>query len=79
MAEIGQRMRVGVAALGKAKTIVQMVAISVLLFQHPSYPLLRFPLYEFGRWLLIAAAVLTLWSAFLYLRAAWPLLRDADR
>jgi CDP-diacylglycerol--glycerol-3-phosphate 3-phosphatidyltransferase len=76
MAEIGQRMRVGVAALGKIKTIVQMVAISVLLFQHPNFPLLPLPLYEFGRWLLVAAAVLTLWSAVLYLRAAWPLLRD---
>jgi CDP-diacylglycerol--glycerol-3-phosphate 3-phosphatidyltransferase len=76
MAEIGQRMRVGVATLGKVKTIVQMVAISVLLFQHPNFPLLPLPLYELGRWLLVAAAVLTLWSAVLYLRVAWPLLRD---
>jgi CDP-diacylglycerol--glycerol-3-phosphate 3-phosphatidyltransferase len=79
MAVIGQRMKVGVATLGKVKTIVQMVAISVLLFQHPSYPLLRLPLYEIGRWLLVAAAVLTLWSAILYLRAAWPTLRDSSR
>jgi len=79
MAVIGQRMKVGVATLGKIKTIVQMVAISVLLFQHPSYPLLRLPLYEVGRWLLIAAAVLTLWSAALYVRAAWPTLRDSSR
>jgi CDP-diacylglycerol--glycerol-3-phosphate 3-phosphatidyltransferase len=79
MAEIGQRMRVGVAALGKVKTIVQMVAISVLLFQHPSNPLLGLPLYELGQWLLIAAAALTLWSAAAYLRAAWPLMRDASR
>jgi CDP-diacylglycerol--glycerol-3-phosphate 3-phosphatidyltransferase len=77
MAGLGQRVKVGVAALGKVKTIVQMVAISVLLFQHPSFPLLPLPLYELGRWLLIVAAVLTLWSAVIYLRAAWPLVRDA--
>jgi CDP-diacylglycerol--glycerol-3-phosphate 3-phosphatidyltransferase len=77
MAGLGQRVKVGVATLGKVKTIVQMVAISVLLFQHPSFPLLPLPLYELGRWLLIVAAVLTLWSAVVYLRAAWPLVRDA--
>ncbi|MFN7550157.1 MAG: CDP-diacylglycerol--glycerol-3-phosphate 3-phosphatidyltransferase [Pseudomonadota bacterium] len=76
MAAIGERMAVGVAAIGKIKTIVQMVAISVLLFQHPKFPLLALPLYETGRWLLVGAAVLTLWSAAQYLKAAWPLIRD---
>jgi CDP-diacylglycerol--glycerol-3-phosphate 3-phosphatidyltransferase len=79
MAEIGQRMRVGVAMLGKVKTIVQMVAISVLLFQHPANPLLGLPLYTVGQALLVVAAVLTLWSAVAYLRAAWPLMRDSAR
>jgi CDP-diacylglycerol--glycerol-3-phosphate 3-phosphatidyltransferase len=76
MAVIGERVKVGVATIGKIKTIVQMVAISVLLFQHPKFPLLPLPLYEIGRWLLIVAAVLTLWSAAQYLGAAWPLMRD---
>jgi CDP-diacylglycerol--glycerol-3-phosphate 3-phosphatidyltransferase len=76
MAVIGERVKVGVAMIGKVKTIVQMVAISVLLFQHPRFPLLPLPLYEIGRWLLIGAAVLTLWSAAQYLAAAWPLMRD---
>ncbi len=77
MAEIGQRTRVGVAALGKVKTIVQMVAISILLFQHPANPLLNVPLYAVGQGLLVIAAVLTLWSAIAYLRAAWPSMRDS--
>jgi CDP-diacylglycerol---glycerol-3-phosphate 3-phosphatidyltransferase len=76
MAVIGQRVKVGVATIGKIKTIVQMVAISVLLFQHPKFPLLALPLYEIGRWLLVVAAVLTLWSAAQYLAAAWPIIRD---
>ena len=72
MAEIGQRTTVRVAGLGKFKTVLQMVAIIILLLQH------RYagrPLYEFGKYLLVAAAVITLWSGFVYLRAAWPLMR----
>lgn len=76
MAEIGQRARVSVAGLGKFKTVLQMVAIVILLLQH------RYagrPLYEVGKYLLIAAAVITLWSGFVYLRAAWPLLLAEGR
>lgn len=72
MAEIGQRTTVRVAGLGKFKTVLQMVAIIILLLQH------RYagrPLYEFGKYLLVVAAVITLWSGFVYLRAAWPLMR----
>ena len=72
MAMIGERTRVNVAGLGKLKTGVQMTAIAVLLMQH------RFvgrPLYNFGKVLLVAAAVLTIWSAVVYLRAAWPVMR----
>ncbi len=73
MAMIGERTRVNVATLGKVKTGVQMTAIAVLLMQH------RFvgrPLYNFGKLLLVAAAVLTIWSAVIYLRAAWPVMRS---
>ena len=73
MAAIGERTKVGVAWLGKVKTVVQMIAIIILLMQH------RYvgkPLYWFGKALLIAAAALTIWSAFVYLRAAWPVIRS---
>lgn len=75
MAEIGQRAKVGVATIGKIKTIVQMVALVVLLHQH-DVPELR--LYRIGEYLLVAAATLTIWSALVYVRAAWPVLRDRD-
>ena len=75
MAEIGQRARVGVATLGKIKTIVQMIALVVLLHLH-DFPELR--LYRIGEYLLVAAATLTIWSALVYVRAAWPVLRDRD-
>lgn len=73
MAEIGQRARVGVAMIGKIKTAMQIVAIIVLLHQR-DFPELRY--YRIGEGLLVIAAVLTIWSGLLYVRAAWPILRQ---
>lgn len=75
MAELGQRAKVGVAWIGKFKTAMQIIAIVVCLHQR-DLPELR--LYRIGEGLLIVAAVLTIWSGFLYVRAAWPIMRDAD-
>ena len=72
MAELGQRAKVKVAAIGKFKTIVQMVALICLLYQEP---FLGLPMFMIGEWLLAAAALLTLWSGLAYLRAAWPILK----
>ncbi len=73
MAQIGERSKVNVAALGKFKTILQMVAIVILLWRQPLENLPQ--LYEVGQVLLGIAAVLTIWSAVLYLRAAWPAMK----
>jgi len=82
MAGVGQRTTVKVAVIGKVKTIVQMVALLCLLYAlTPPAPLvqtnpwLRQEIFLLGDWLLAAAAVLTLWSGLIYLRAAWPTLR----
>ena len=75
MAEIGQRARVRVAGIGKIKTIVQMVALVMLLYYKPIGPL---PILQIGEGLLAVAAALTLWSGFAYLRAAWPVMGEAD-
>ena len=83
MAEIGQRARVAVATVGKIKTVVQMVALICLLYSitpeggrvvHPE-PWLADLVFHVGDWLLAASALLTLWSGYEYLRAAWPSLR----
>lgn len=85
MAEIGQRARVKVAAIGKLKTIVQMVALSCLLYSvtPPGRPRsdiwLGSVVFHIGDWLLAAAAMLTLWSGLQYLHAAWPALREDER
>jgi CDP-diacylglycerol--glycerol-3-phosphate 3-phosphatidyltransferase len=85
MAELGQRATVKVAAIGKIKTVVQMAALLCLLYSvtpdKPPRPAawLGEPIFHIGDWLLAAAALLTLWSGLLYLRAAWPALRDDAR
>jgi CDP-diacylglycerol--glycerol-3-phosphate 3-phosphatidyltransferase/cardiolipin synthase len=69
MAELGARARVAVSMVGKFKTTAQMVAIFLLVFR---LDLLGLPLYRVGCVLLYVAALLTLWSMVIYLRAAWP-------
>ena len=84
MAELGQRAKVKVATIGKIKAIVQMVALTFLLYFEP----LRFtvggrtwsvPVFVIGDWMLAVAALLTLWSGLAYLHAAWPALREDGR
>lgn len=67
MAELGQRASVAVSYIGKIKTTLQMVALMVLLVDLPS-------LYSIGYFALAGAALLTLWSMVLYLKAASPFL-----
>jgi CDP-diacylglycerol--glycerol-3-phosphate 3-phosphatidyltransferase len=75
MAEIGQRKKVEVSQLGKWKTTAQMLAIIILLLGMDVWP--QF-LKSFGQFLLLVAAVLTLWSMVVYLRAALPVIKNAD-
>lgn len=72
MAEIGERRKVAVSQLGKIKTILQIVGLSMMLYRAP---LLGLPLYNVGVVLTELAAAATLVSMVAYLRAAWPELR----
>jgi CDP-diacylglycerol--glycerol-3-phosphate 3-phosphatidyltransferase len=69
MAELGERATVAVSWMGKVKTAAQMAAIVLLLLHIPVY---GFDAHLWGTVLLVAAALLTLWSMTLYLRAALP-------
>ena len=73
MAEIGARKAVAVSGLGKIKTTAQMIALLLMIAREPWYGL---PVYTVGVVALYVAAVLTLWSMVLYLRAAWPALTE---
>ncbi|MCA3214425.1 MAG: CDP-diacylglycerol--glycerol-3-phosphate 3-phosphatidyltransferase [Burkholderiales bacterium] len=72
MAQIGASASVAVNALGKLKTIMQMVAIPVLLFHDPLLGLI--PVAQIGTLLLYMAAGLTVYSMLYYLKLAWPYL-----
>jgi len=74
MAELGARGKVAVSSMGKLKTGFQMTGLSMMLFRENLFGL---PIYELGLYCLILAAVLTLWSMVVYLRAAWPDLRGS--
>jgi CDP-diacylglycerol--glycerol-3-phosphate 3-phosphatidyltransferase len=72
MAEMGQRGKVAVSALGKYKTILQIIGLSMMLYR---WDILGLPIFAIGAALTVIAAALTLISMFSYLRAAWPELR----
>lgn len=74
MATIGASQSVAVSSLGKIKTISQMVAIPMLLYYDTLFGLLDTRI--IGMWLLLLAAVLTVWSMLYYLRRAWPLIKE---
>ena len=72
MAELGERSKVAVTGIAKLKTIFQLVGVGAMLFTYPIFGIL--PAYGIGFVLVTAAAVLTVWSMYLYLKAAWPAL-----
>ena len=75
MAEVGARAQVAVSMIGKIKTTVQMTAIIMMIYRAD---ILGLPVYTVGYVLLYLAAILTLWSMMVYLRAAWPNLSGSD-
>ncbi|MES2935014.1 MAG: CDP-diacylglycerol--glycerol-3-phosphate 3-phosphatidyltransferase [Pseudomonadota bacterium] len=74
MAQIGASKSVAVSSLGKIKTAAQMIAIPMLLYGEVLFGLIDTRIW--GAWLLVVAAVLTVWSMFYYLQRAWPLIKD---
>jgi CDP-diacylglycerol--glycerol-3-phosphate 3-phosphatidyltransferase len=73
MSEIGEQALLKVSGVGKLKTIFQMTAIGVLLY-HENMGWI--PIALIGELLLYTAAALTLWSMWVYLKSAWPVISD---
>ena len=69
MAHIGKSKSVAVNILGKFKTVAQLVAIPFLLYNGMLFGILDTN--QAGRWLIWAAAIITMWSMVVYLQAAW--------
>src|ERR1700745_3335494 len=72
MAEIGARRKVAVSQLGKYKTILQIIGLSMMLYR---WTLFGLHTYAVGVVLAVVAAAATLVSMLVYLRAAWPELK----
>ncbi|MBY6063047.1 CDP-diacylglycerol--glycerol-3-phosphate 3-phosphatidyltransferase [Pseudidiomarina sediminum] len=72
MAQIGKHDQVKVSNLGKIKTTAQMVAIGSLIWEANTFVIVVATI------LLYVAFVLSLWSMWEYLRAAWSDLSQVD-
>ena len=73
MASIGARAAVAVNELGKWKTAVQMIALPMLLFNGV---IIGINTRVVGTWLIYVAAALTVISMAVYLKGAYPTLRE---
>ena len=73
MAEIGKRTSVAVSRLGKVKTTIQMLALIVLLYCDATTNAI---IVMIGYVLLYLAAVLTIWSMMIYIKTAWPEMKE---
>jgi len=73
MSDVGARAKVAVSTIGKIKTVAQMLAIIFLLYKSDLW---FFPTEMVGKVLLYIAAILTLWSMFMYLKSAWAILKE---
>lgn len=79
MAELGERTSVAVSYIGKVKTTFQMIAIFCLLAIDLDPATDENWLLVLSYLMLYAAAILTLWSMFIYLRAAWVVIKEQDK
>ena len=74
MASVGDRTSVAVSYVGKIKTTMQMTGLSLMIWRND---IVGVDVYAIGFVLLLVAAGLTMWSMWVYLRAAWPALSRA--
>ncbi len=76
MATIGELANVRVSVAGKVKTVLQMFGIAFMIYRND---FMGIPVYQLGFVLLVLAAIMTIWSMFFYLKAAWPFIKhDPD-
>jgi CDP-diacylglycerol--glycerol-3-phosphate 3-phosphatidyltransferase len=71
MAGLGSSTAVRVSFIGKAKTTTQLISLLFMIYSEPFYDL---PIFEIGLLGYYAAAILTIYSMIIYLKAAWPVI-----
>ena len=71
MAELGSRTTVQVSSIGKIKTFAQMWALGFMIYHDALFGI---PIFTLGLVTFDLAAILTIASMAIYLRAAWPVI-----
>jgi CDP-diacylglycerol--glycerol-3-phosphate 3-phosphatidyltransferase len=71
MAQLGSSTTLQVSFIGKTKTVAQMLALGFMIFAEP---LMGLPIFAIGISIYYFAALLTIASMIIYLRAAWPVI-----
>lgn len=71
MAGLGNSTAVKVSLIGKAKTTTQLVSLLLMIYSQPIFDL---PIFQIGLFGYYLAAILTIYSMVIYLRAAWPVI-----
>jgi len=72
MAGLGNSTSVKVSFVGKAKTTAQLFSLFLMIYEEP---IGEIPVFEIGLGFYFLAAVFTIVSMFIYLRAAWPVIQ----
>ncbi len=75
MAQLGSSTTVKVSYVGKIKTVSQMLALGFMIFSEPLWGL---PIFQIGLAIYYLAALLTIASMVIYLRAAWPVITASE-
>ncbi len=73
MAELGSRAAVQVSFVGKAKTTAQLFSLILMIYHEPFFGI---SMYQAGLVLFYVAAILTVYSMWVYLKAAWPIILE---
>ncbi|MCC5855159.1 MAG: CDP-diacylglycerol--glycerol-3-phosphate 3-phosphatidyltransferase [Idiomarina sp.] len=73
MAELGKRDNVAVSSLGKVKTVMQMIAVTGLLWSGNQF------IIAVATIAIYIAAILTFWSMYVYLTNAWADLTSENK
>lgn len=73
MAKVNKAEKVYVSGIGKLKTTIQLIAIIFLIYRDSIFGI---PIAVLGIILLYTATLLTVWSMFIYFKAAWPMFKS---
>ena len=73
MAELGNRAAIKVSFVGKVKTAAQLFSLFLMIYKEP---FAGFPVFQIGLGFYYLAAIFTIVSMVLYLKAAWPIITE---